>query len=451
MSKFEKQIKKRLRNELTNINPTDELRNRVYSENDITPKKPFIFTFKWSYACIFVLALMLITVTAFSLNDDELKVIETNKNQYYAMVTIDVNPSITMVVDEKNQVLSIYGNNNEGKMIIEGENMIGQSFNNVINRIISVETKTNFLTENKDNIINITVSGKDNKTTDEVREKLLKTMYSACDNNNITAELKVNSGLTLNKLKEEVKRRNPIITTEKLNTYTYDELLNELKLYQLEVYNFASLKIEELYIETKKQSMQLSEQESIKNAINKLDSTYTEKIVAYNEVYNTFLEAYKQAQDIYQDYFILEDSSYQQMLISLTEKKKELISKRKLMYELSFKNDKDEYITAVQEITSLTVECTALETALLKIENTANEAYNVLYDKFLEKLELLRRLEDELPTDINYYKFYNVQNTNEKLYTFTNEFLKNFEEQHKNDIAYQKEKLLLVKEQLIAG
>ena len=122
MSKFEKELKKRLKNELVDTNPTEELRNRIYLENDITPKKPFIFTFKWSYACIFVLTLMLITVTTFGYANNK-KTIVTKTEQYYAMITMDVNPSITMVIDEKNQVLSIHGNNDEGKMIIEGENV----------------------------------------------------------------------------------------------------------------------------------------------------------------------------------------------------------------------------------------------------------------------------------------------------------------------------------------
>ena len=35
MSKFEKELKKRLKNELVDTNPTEELRNRIYLENGI--------------------------------------------------------------------------------------------------------------------------------------------------------------------------------------------------------------------------------------------------------------------------------------------------------------------------------------------------------------------------------------------------------------------------------
>lgn len=448
MSKFEKELKKRLKNELVDTNPTEELRNRIYLENDITSKKPFIFTFKWSYACIFVLTLMLITVTTFGFTNNK-KTIVTKTEQYYAMITMDVNPSITMVIDEKNQVLSIHGNNDEGKMIIEGENVIGQDISNVVNKIVSIETQTKYLMENKDNKITLTISSKDNKTSNKVQEKLETSIVNACSDNNIEAEIKVCNGLTINELKEEVKRRNPILTSDKIENLTYDELLNEIKLYQLEVKNLTSIKLEELYIETKRQSMQLTEQELIKNAINGLDSSYQLKIEAYNKLYDLFLETYKNAQDIYEKNFILEDSPYQQMLITLTEKKKELFTKKRLMYKLSIENNVDEYLEVVKEITSLTIECTVGESTLLKIEKSTNELYNKVYADVITILNYLKEAEAELPTNADYYNFYAVQNTNEKIYIYTNEFLKNFESQHKNDIEYQKQILLLMKEELI--
>ncbi len=448
MSKFERELKKRLRNELVDTNPTENLRNRIYVENDITPKKPFIFTFKWSYACIFVLTLMLITVTISSFANNK-KTIVNKTEQYYAMITMDVNPSITMVIDEKNQVLSIHGNNDEGKMIIEGENVIGQDISNVVNKIVSIETQTKYLMENKDNKITLTISSKDDEIANKVQEKLETSIINACSDNKVEAEIKVCNGLTINELKEEVKKYNPLLTSDKLETLTYDELLNEIKLYQLEVKNLTSVKLEELYVETKKQSMQLTEQELIKNAINELDSSYQLKIEAYNKLYDSFLETYKNAQDIYEKNFILEDSPYQQMLITLTEKKKDLVTKKRLMYKLSIENNKDEYVDLVKEITSLTIECTVLETTLLNIEKSATELYNKVYADVVIALKYLKEAETELPTNVNYYDFYVVQNTNEKIYAYTNEFLKNFESQHKNDIEYQKEKLLLMKDGLI--
>lgn len=448
MSKFEKELKKRLKNELVDTNPTEELRNRIYLENDITPKKPFIFTFKWSYACIFVLTLMLITVTTFGFANNK-RTIVTKTEQYYAMITMDVNPSITMVIDEKNQVLSIHGNNDEGKMIIEGENVIGQDVSNVVNKIVSIETQTKYLMENKDNKITLTISSKDNKTVNKVQEKLETSIISACSDNNVEADIKVCNGLTINELKEEVKRRNPILTNDKIENLTYDELLNEIKLYQLEVKNLTSIKLEELYIETKRQSMQLTEQELIKNAINRLDSSYQPKIEAYNKLYDSFLETYKNAQDIYEKNFILEGSPYQQMLVTLTEKKKELVIKKKLMYKLSKENNTTEYLDVLRETTQLTLECTMLESALLKVEKSTDELYNKVYTDVITVLSDLKKDQAELLTNANYYDFYIVQNTKEKIYTYTNEFLKKFESQHKNDIEYQKEKLLLMKEELI--
>ena len=126
-----------------------------------------------------------------------------------------------------------------------------------------------------------------------------------------------------------------------------------------------------------------------------------------------------------------------------------LFTKKRLMYKLAIENNVDEYLEVVKEITSLTIECTVGESTLLKIEKSTNELYNKVYADVITILNYLKEAEAELPTNADYYNFYAVQNTNEKIYIYTNEFLKNFESQHKNDIEYQKQILLLMKEKLI--
>lgn len=75
--------------------------------------------------------------------------ISKNNKAYNAIVQVDVNPSIEMVVDEKNQVLSVRGLNDEGKMVLEGEAFIGKNVDDVVGEIIRIETELGYLVVGK--------------------------------------------------------------------------------------------------------------------------------------------------------------------------------------------------------------------------------------------------------------------------------------------------------------
>lgn len=72
---------------------------------------------KWVPALTCCLCVALIAVVGLVVGNS----ISKNNKAYNAIVQVDVNPSIEMVVDEKNQVLSVRGLNDEGKMVLEGE------------------------------------------------------------------------------------------------------------------------------------------------------------------------------------------------------------------------------------------------------------------------------------------------------------------------------------------
>ena len=100
--KNEKEIKRNLKNELNDTEPSSSLQNRVFSELNVKEtKKTFSFR-KWVPALTCCLCVALIAVVGLVVGNS----ISKNNKAYNAIVQVDVNPSIEMVVDEKNQVLS---------------------------------------------------------------------------------------------------------------------------------------------------------------------------------------------------------------------------------------------------------------------------------------------------------------------------------------------------------
>lgn len=449
MSKFEKQLKKTLKSELIDTQPTTQLKSRIYNENDINLPKPFSFKFKWSYACIFILTMMCTSLLIINILHNNEPTIINNNDSYLALVTIDVNPSIEMVVDEKNQVLSVYGNNDEGKMIIEGENIIGQNLEEVINAIIFLEKDTKYLVSGLSNEITISITT-DEQTKNEMLTKSVKQMVvDSCQNNDLEANVNVLDGKSYKELKNQVLQFNPILNDDKIKNYTLTDLINEVKLYQLEVKNFATTKIEKLYLEIKKQSITLTEQESIRNAINNLDKKlYNNEIDEYNEKYDLFIYLYNLVQETFEKYFILDDSLYQNMLYNLEKNKNELNKQKKLAGEKYLENDLVGYFNANIAVITLITICDELEKTLITIEEEAYKIYDEVCNKLTKAIEDLNDCVKKFYTNIVPYKFNNIKETANDIYDYKNQLLQNFEIKYKQDIEKQKNKVIEFKQTL---
>ena len=94
--KNEKEIKRNLKNELNDTEPSSSLQNRVFSKLNVKEtKKTFSFR-KWVPALTCCLCVALIAVVGLVVGNS----ISKNNKAYNAIVQVDVNPSIEMVVDE---------------------------------------------------------------------------------------------------------------------------------------------------------------------------------------------------------------------------------------------------------------------------------------------------------------------------------------------------------------
>ena len=94
-------------------------------------KKLFAFTL----VCFAVLSLA-------SCGKDE----EKNVKSY---VTLEINPSVEIVLDEDNAVITINGLNDDGKMLISDEKMIGKDIEEVLDIVIEEAQACGYLVSNE--------------------------------------------------------------------------------------------------------------------------------------------------------------------------------------------------------------------------------------------------------------------------------------------------------------
>ena len=67
---------------------------------------------------------------------------ENKKEENMTRVTVDINPSIEIIVDEDDKVVSVTALNDEGNIIIVGETIVGKTVEEAVNIIVSVATET---------------------------------------------------------------------------------------------------------------------------------------------------------------------------------------------------------------------------------------------------------------------------------------------------------------------
>ena len=71
-------------------------------------------------------------------------------------VSIDINPSVEMTVNSDNKVVSAYGANDDGKILIYGQTLVGRDVDEAVKKIIELAVDYDFLTE-ENNVVTTSI------------------------------------------------------------------------------------------------------------------------------------------------------------------------------------------------------------------------------------------------------------------------------------------------------
>ena len=103
-----------------------------------------------------------------------------DKKAEYTRVTMDINPSVELIVDANGGVVSVTALNDDGATLIAGESLCGKPLKTVAEQIVSLAVQTGFLTEGNvetgDNTLSISVSG-NQRQSKKTYEAVLSAAY----------------------------------------------------------------------------------------------------------------------------------------------------------------------------------------------------------------------------------------------------------------------------------
>ncbi len=127
-----------------------------------------------------------------------------------AFVTIDINPSIEITLDDKGVVVSVYGANEDGQILLYGEadTLVGMSYEDAVACITDLAVEFGYL-DAETGTVNTSVIADDLAFAEEIRAKLGDRIKAAATENGITIDIDTSDPFSLLCELEELKAKYP--------------------------------------------------------------------------------------------------------------------------------------------------------------------------------------------------------------------------------------------------
>ena len=367
-----------------------------------------------------------------------------------SMVTIDTNPSIELVVDEKDKVVSVRGANDDGKLVLYGEKVVGKDVEKAVEIIIQAEIDTGYIVANAQigaNQFSLTVSSDTTVESSELINSIQNKVKEVCENNHIAIALEESKALARSELEKLALELDPTLTEERVKEMETSQLLAVVKLYQLETVELYNSKLEELYTNVKEFKFDYMSQESTLEAMQTIDSAIANlAITAYESAVNLLKSAQESVETARYNLLVKEDSLYQQQVAAVKNKKQEVLALKNEVAKLEDGAEK------TNKEAKLTVALNSLDSAEVLLQQAYTNA-NTALDTVVNALDsAMTSLDSALESFLTTYasvtdtlkeKLVEAEN---KLNESKDQIFADFEEKYGAEVAHYKEEIAARKE-----
>ena len=364
-----------------------------------------------------------------------------------AVVSIDVNPGIELVVDDNNKVISLTGTNEDGKMILIDEEIVNKSLDEAIEIIISIEKETGFLISGRvnegENEIKVSVSGESQEIINEVNNSVKNSISLICDELHIKETITEVEKYGRDVLEKRVIEIDPTLE-EKVKDMSHEELLNVIKIHHLETSDVYSQKLEELYLESKNNKICFSEKESIQNVITSMDGLYQSFLTNYSEMVTSLNKLSEKLEELRYTLLIDPESSYIDALNKVENAKLELNA-----LKVQAAEDENPSILLEAEIQIKETLLSTVATVLASVEETTNKSIDLAKASLNEVIVSLEEQEASFPQEIKTELINKVSEVEKNMNETKDKAFADFETKYGEDISRIKEEVKARKQALI--
>lgn len=135
-----------------------------------------------------------------------------NANGKNSVVTLDVNPSLELIVDKNNVVVSVYGANEDGQVLLYGEteNLIGKKIDEAVTAITNEAAELGYLSEENKVVQYSVVSSKGEKKESELSSAIESSVKVTAESLGLSVETDTSASYSLNRKYEQFKHETNI-------------------------------------------------------------------------------------------------------------------------------------------------------------------------------------------------------------------------------------------------
>ena len=373
---------------------------------------------------------------------------EGTKNSLEKM---SVNTELSMVLDENNVVLSISGDNEDGKMLLVDEKVVGKEVGEAIEYIINIENETGYLVSgefvSEPNKITIQISVNDENIKNSLNEVINKAIETTCDKLHIKETVEWAEDFTHQNLVELAMKADPTLTSEEASKLTNEQLLDIIKLYQIETAEIYSVELEELYNQIKDYELQFTETEFVNETIKSLGEIYKVFTYPLQSSIDVLQGRINDVNNIRYNTFVAPTSDYQKQIDEVKAKKEEVIAVRNEIANTEEDAIRDSKIAILD--TKIAAYQACLE-ALENIKNSCLASIDLYIQSLQSAIDSINSIISALPSqdEVEATLKEKTVELEKKLNEAKTNFFTKFEDKYGEDIANAKQKALEYKESL---
>ena len=368
----------------------------------------------------------------------------------YTRMTVDINPSVELMVDDEGKVVSVTALNDDGSIIIAGEAIVGKTPEEALEVILRVATDTGYLVkgsvEADENTVKISVSGDSEyakKLSDDVKARA-ESLLESLDVNGKIEKAEALKSEALCALAIECG-----YSDEELAGLSDEQICELISRSRVETAILLTEELREAYNAAKAHRITFAESEATAAIISKLGGIYALTHSAYKSALDVYSAAIDALDELRYATLVDPDSGYQQALARLREAKTDYLTQRS--YTASLEVDGEEFASASATLALTEEDYEKALAAFEEMGKAANEALLALITRLEEAESALVELEKTLFTaDVEAALSAGAAELEAAVNAAKDSFFAEFEAAHAEDIAAIEEALLARKEELKA-
>lgn len=395
-----------------------------------------------------ILAVLLLSATTvlFSCSKEEMP-----PEDVYTRVTVDINPSIELMVDHENKIVSATALNDDGSILIAGEVLVGKTPEEATELVVTLAGETGYLVKGNvaadENTVRISVSG-DSKYADALRESVEQRAGDVLEKLDIDGRVERAEALSHEALLA-LALETGLYTEEELSEMTDEQLCKVVALGRVETALLLTEEMREAYYRAKEYEISFAEKEATADVIEAMGGIYTLVHTGYVTMLNAYSETIRKIDEFRYNTLVSPESEYQKSLARLRESKTEYLKQKN--YTASLEVNGELYASATVTLQMTEEEYEKALAAYEKLGNDANAALESLVAAMREAEEALIAFEENFSDDIKAELQAKATEIESAVNARKDNFFAEFEAAHKADIEAAEADLVARKQALIAA